>query len=158
MKMSLAVALVFKKRLIEAIGTVGGNIQTYNSMVVQEKDEVPDRDGVDIDKAMAKRAELKTALINLKLLLWKASEPIRGKILLLAELKDDAVYYGSIPVTYGPVKGYGEEKWAFNTAVIRKVNQTKLINDCKAQIDKIQSEIESYNHVTEIVIPDIELN
>jgi len=150
--LSIAQALVYKKRVIQELTKVSSEIAKYNSVEIFENEAFANRDGVDINTLVQRREELKTHLIQLKLVLWDESQSIRPDILKLAELKDDMMFWGTVDTKHGKVKDKYESEPSNFDACIKKqeVEQTKL--DIQREIDRIQNQIDKFNYTKDITI------
>lgn len=156
MEMSIAQALVYKKRVIEALAKYSSDVQTYNSVAVYDP-QLPSRDGVDVAQLVEKRKILKEHLVALKLKLWDASRDIRENILKIAELKDDATFWASVSTKSGTSKERYETEAVAYDAVFNKQQIDKVLSEIKKMIDKLQSTIDTFNYTHTVSIDEIEL-
>ena len=150
MKMTLSKALRWKKRAIEKIRKFEVEVQSNNSHIEGEEQEV------DVQNSLNKRSEWVLHLVALKLQLMKASEPIRHKIFALAEAKAEIKFFQGIPVNHGKTRGrYREEADVTYVATIRKAEQDANIQTLQDKIDLLQTEIDAFNAETilEVVPP-----
>jgi hypothetical protein len=153
MKLSIAQALTYKKRVVEALTGTSDDLKKYNSVITF--DGVANRDGVDIKSLISRRTQLKNYLVGLKLALWKASEEIRESILTLAELKDDVVFWSALTTTDGKSKDRYESEVSIHDAVYKKSDVNETVRDLKRNIDQKQQLIEAFNHTHFVEIEDI---
>jgi len=87
MKMTLARALRYKKRVIESIRKFESDIQEVNSIVEgQERD-------TDVRLALKQRAAWVKHLVALKMSLQEATKPIQRLVFELAECKAEISFY-----------------------------------------------------------------
>lgn len=170
-KMSLAQALTYKGRVVEEINRLTGLVAKFNCVpVITKKDQHGNetretcRQDVDINASVDRRNEMKSHLIALKLLMWESSEPIRRNILRLAECKDDITFLSGLKTDQGFVT-LDEERFSYRETAAPKEMDSILtrekveatIRAFKAQIDKIQAEIDEFNHTTRVEVEDIGL-
>ena len=155
MKLSIAQALTYKKRVGEAILKASEDVKTYNSVEVFNEEGEANRDDVDVKKLVEHRDNLKHHMISLKLALWEASAKIRQDILVLAELKDDAVFWASVETKHGKFKDKYETTATEKNAVYKKTEVDTKIVQIKKEIDKKQQEIESFNHTNFVEVEDV---
>lgn len=152
MKMTLARALRYKKRVIENIRKLETDIQSANSIV---EGEMPD---TDVTLALKQRDGWVKHLVSLKLSLQKATEPIQRLVFELAETKSEIAMLQRINTTHGTVKArYGGEPSLKYEATIRKNDRDKLVKGLQDRIDQYQTKIDAHNATVEIEVPDVEL-
>lgn len=154
--MTLARALTYKKRVAERLSQVEENILIANSVIAGTEREV------DVDALIQERRRLVGHMIDLKLKIMRATDPIRGLILSLAEFKSENEFYQRITTTHGAITNpYGRfgEGAAIITydAVVRKSDVDELTRKNNANIDQTQEEIERHNYNTKITVEDIGL-
>lgn len=165
--MNISKALTYKKRLAGQLAKIQGEIQTYNTVVVGKiseddesktlKEAQPNRMGYDVVDLLDTRELIKKSLIELKLGLFNASSPIREKILKLAELKSDSVFFSQISNSAkdGLVfDHYGDSATKYHS-VMTKEEAEKRVKQISQQIDQIQGEIDEFNYTTKIEVSDI---
>lgn len=152
-KLSLAQALVHKKRIIEAINKATEDIKVYNS-VEKYADAPANREGVDVKALYETRKSLKAKLLDIKLKLEQACLPIRIDILSLGELKDESKFWSELETKSGPSKeSYASTHTNFD-AVYTKADKDAQLAVIKTQIDELQQKIEGFNHGNFIEIAD----
>lgn len=151
MKMTLARALRYKKRVVETIRKFESDIQEANTIVEgQERD-------TDIKLALKQRAAWVKHLVALKLSLQKATEPIQRLVFELAECKAEISFYQRISTEHGTVKDrYGGAPMKYESE-IRKAERDKLVKELQDKIDQYQTKIDAHNATVEIEVPDAEL-
>jgi hypothetical protein len=115
---------------------------------------------VNVEDMMERRHELKGHLVDLKLAIWRASEPIRKDILRLAELKDDIVFMSALKTDHGFAQS--ENRYYDETAkptefdaAIRREDITTAVRNYRKEIDETQSRIDEFNHTTKIEVEDV---
>lgn len=153
--MSLSRALVYKKRVAERLSLVERDIQANNSVMVGQEREV------DVAALVIERARLVSHMLNLKIAIQRATDPIRRDILSLGELKSENEFYRRISTAHrsspNPYASYGDNQPATVTyeAVIRKSDVDDLVKRNNAGVDLTQEKIETHNYTTKITIEDI---
>jgi hypothetical protein len=150
MKITLARALKYKGRVIERMRKLEQDIHSYNSMLAGAQREV------DPAVALKERLELEDHLLNLKLVMDKANEPIKFRILAMQELKGRITFLQQISTTHGKVDArrtmYGQEGEMIYEAAIRKAEVDELMNVARNTIDNIQEEVDKFNNTATIEI------
>jgi hypothetical protein len=166
---TVAKGLIYKKRVIEAINQAEQDILRYNSVTVVTK-EVPtptepvkieriiNRKGMDIRELIKRRLMLKNHLMDLKVLLWRASDSIRHKVLRLAEHKSSVQFWNSIDTEHGVKSNTfrsASDEIEECDAVVQLAEVRENIRVIKKEIDTSQQEIDKFNYTTEFEIEDI---
>jgi hypothetical protein len=152
MEMTLAKALKHKNRVGQRISTIGGDIQTYNSILAVNEREV------DVKALDAMREELLEHLVTLKTAIHRASDKVRKDIFMLAELKGSIRFYRSISTQHGKCesRGFGRfggsDEFVEHTAVLRKEDIDRLVALLEEKIDTMQDRLDEFNAVTKINI------
>ncbi len=98
-------------------------------------------------------------LIRLKIIIFTASIPVRDTILILAEAKSRISFLKGIDTHEGKGKStdyigggrYVDADIAFSTAFDVVWVRTEITKG-EEQIDKLQDELDAFNHKTEVVI------
>lgn len=151
MRISLAKVLKYKKRLQSEIARISLDIQSHNSVLKNAEREV------DIEQSFKRFLELVDHLVTLKVKIFQANVPIYDKILRLAEAKSQIVMLKGVRVQHGlQPSSFGETPDEYQS-VLRKRDIDKRCKDLENEIDKLQDELDSFNHLTEIDIPDFVL-
>lgn len=141
--MNIAQAMKQKNRLIKKIRTLGEDIQSENSMLEGSERQV------DVKATMEKREALVKELIQLKMRIFRASEPMRDKILRMGELKGQIQFLGSINTRHGKVSEYGDTVITYE-AVYTRTWVREQIEAAEKEIDEIQDQLDTFNHKTEV--------
>jgi len=149
MEMTLSKALKHKNRVAQKINRISEDIQSHNSILAVNTPEVDVRalDGI--------RLELLNHLVALKTAIHRASDKVREKIFLLAELKGSVQFYRSIDTQHGKRQANrfgGGDEFVEHTAVIRKEHIDRIVVELEGQIDAIQDTLDEFNAVTKISI------
>lgn len=150
MKMTIAKALRYKKRVISKIQTLEADIIANNSIL-----EAAERE-VEVPEALGKREKTITHLIDVKLAISTASAPIQRMILECAEAKSYISFLRSISVDHG-LKGnsWGDELATY-TAQIRKKERDAQVLAAEDRIDGLQSEIDAFNNGIKVEIKELD--
>jgi hypothetical protein len=150
--MNIAKALKVKSRYGNKIASLQNDIQQYNSVPTGDRK-------IDVNKMMEDLDKSIHNLIVLKILIFEASAPMRETILMLAEAKSRITFLRGIDThegkgkdsDYGRGRGYVDSEVEFSTAFdITWVRAD--VEKCEEQIDKLQDELDVFNHKTEIEV------
>lgn len=160
---SLSQGLTYKKRVIDAINRSANNWINNNSVRLPTKTNdsgedvvvgAASRNGIDVKSEFEKWNGLKNHLRGLKVLLFKATDPIREKILRLADLKDELVKMDGLNTKDGLTvdpNGFRDDPVHYEAVISREQVESRR-KECQNEIDNIQAEIDKFNHTTEIQI------
>jgi hypothetical protein len=144
-EITLARALKVKNRLAGQATKLNKDITTYNS--VQEGSEQP-----DVRALYEARKVLVRHLIDLKAAISLANAPIQRTIFELAELKALVALLGGLNTFHGKeVKGYQGVPVAY-VAQIRHADQAAEVRRLEAEIDRMQDQLDTFNHTTRIQV------
>ncbi len=151
--MNLAKALKTKSRYVHKVASLQHDIQQYNSMPAKQERKV------DVNKMMAELEKSVHNLIVLKIVIFEASAPMRETILTLSETKSRITFLRGIDTHEGKGKeqdytrsrGYVDSEVEFSTA-FDIVWVRAEISKCEEIIDKLQDELDVFNHKTEIEV------
>mgnify|MGYP006283693715 CR=1 FL=1 len=133
-------ALKLKNRLIQRLNECSNLIRSNNSVIVgNERD-------CDVKEQLERRRSLSTRLVQLKINIEKASMPIRDKILLQSEMKDEIKLLKQLDCT----QGKKSERWGSGPAeeyeaCISDAVRRQMTSGLEDQIDALQDEINSFN-------------
>lgn len=133
------------------IARLTGIVHASNSVVQGATREI------DIRKAIQLRSELKTNLVNLKLKLQEACQPIQRDILMTAELKDELSFYQKMDVQHGKIvsRGYHESTELYYEAILRKADIDRRCLELQRELDTLFTKIDGFNTSHFIEIEDI---
>lgn len=149
MKVAVAKALKLRKRLAEQVAKVSLLAQTTNSAIEGTKPEF------DVANLLRRREVLVGFLIEIKTAISVANQPIYDKIHTLAELKGYIAFLAGIDVKNGPVhERFASEGVVKYAAQVRSAEIQRLTTWAEKEIDRIQEELEVFNHKTEVEISD----
>jgi predicted nucleic acid-binding Zn-ribbon protein len=142
--MNINQALKTKNRLVSEINEQLEIAKTFNSI---EKGN-PRR--YSVLEALAKAERLSEELVNLKVKIQMANEPVLSKIFLMSELKSYVKDLKKIPVDEGTVYSrYGSTQEQKEVEV--NVFQIKeMIKEIESKISQLQDELDVFNTTTEI--------
>lgn len=150
MKITLARALKYKNRVVERMRKLESDIHSYNSVLAGAEREV------DPSAALKERLELEAYLVQLKLALDEANNPIKKLICAMQELKGRIKFLQQINVTHGKIDArrnmYGQEGEMVYGAAIRKSEVDELMSDARNYIDTMQEEVDKFNNTATIEI------
>lgn len=145
-EISLAKCLKVKNRLAGRLQTVQSDIQTYNSVLEEQQGQV------DIKALLETRAEIVTALIDLKTQLAKANLQIQADLIKQGELKSTIDFLKGISTRHGVDRhGYQNTEVRY-VATLQKQDVDKLQRALEREIDEIQDRLDFYNHKTGLEI------
>lgn len=147
--MTLAKALKHKNRVAQKIARISDDIRQNNSILAVNDPEV----NVLILDTM--RAELTDYLVALKTAIHRASDKVRDKIFLLAELKGSILFYRSIDTQHGKREAHrfsGGEEFVEHKAAMRKGMMDRMVTELEEKIDVIQDQLDEFNMTTKINI------
>jgi hypothetical protein len=152
--MNLAKAMKVKNRLVQKISSLREDIQRYNSYPTDLEQKI------DVKSLMIEQSETVKSLIKLKLLIFQASAPMRETILKISEAKSNVSFLRSIDTFEGKGKtssynglhfggSYDKPEIEF-TAAYDIVWVKDQIKNEEEEIDRLQDELDAFNHKTEI--------
>ena len=151
-KMTLSRALRYKKRVIENIRKLESDVQENNSKVEGEARDV------DPVLCMKRRAALVHHLVDLKLAIQKATQPIQRLVLELAEAKAEIGFIHRISTLSGMHRPrYRDEAAVRYESVITKQQVDAFVTSIQDKIDDLQTRIDLHNAETLIEITTPEL-
>lgn len=144
--MNIKTALKRKNKLTGVIAEEFQKISTYNSIV--EGNERP----YNVKDVLEVWRKLSAELVELKVSIHKANEPVFDKIFLLSELKGQIKQLRSLDCASGkidnPYRSTGTD--VIKTSEITVVAKDSLIKSIERNIDNIQEELDDFNYKTEI--------
>lgn len=150
--MNLAKALKTKSRYVQKIAALQLDIQKYNSIPSGQERKI------GVEKLMEELEKAIHNLVVLKIIIFTASEPMRETILELAEAKSRIAFLRGIDTHEGKGKdgdylrrGYVDAEIEFST-IFDIVWVKAEVEKSEEQIDKLQDELDVFNHKTEIEI------
>ena len=148
MKVTVGRALVMRKRLAEKIRRTEEMIAQYNSIVKGNTRPI------EVDEEFVNRGLLVADLIDLKCAISSASEPVREKILTLAELKAEITFYAGLNCAEGiQTPEWRSEAPVEREAVASTTGVAGRIEELEGDIDQLQAELDAFNAKTKIEVP-----
>jgi hypothetical protein len=146
--MNLAKALKTKSRIAQKIAELQNDIQNHNSAPSSQERKI------DVSKLMK---DLETSVHNitrLKILIFETSSPMRETILTLAETKSRISFLRGIDTSEGKNqdsdygrRGYSDPEVEFSVEFDIVWIRTE-VEKCEEKIDKLQEELDIFNHKT----------
>ena len=148
MEMTLAKALKHKNRVAQKITQISDDIRTNNSILAINDPEV------DVNVLDVMRKELTDYLVALKTAIHRASDSVRDKIFMLAELKGSIQFYRTICTQHGKRESnrFGSGEFVEHKAAMSKNEIDRLVNELEVRIDAIQDQLDAFNMTTKINI------
>jgi DNA repair exonuclease SbcCD ATPase subunit len=138
---TLAKALKVKNRLAGRLAKVQTDIETYNSVLEGQADQV------NVAALVQTREELVEALVATKTAINEANREIQRAIYDLAEKKASAQFLAGINTRHGlqPAAYPGQPDYKY-VAVLKKADVDALVQRLEKEIDQLQDQIDSFNH------------
>jgi hypothetical protein len=141
--MNLKQALKRKNRLVGLIAEEYIKVSQYNSV-----DDVNQRP-YSVKEALQNWLKLTDELIELKSKIQIANNKVNDKIFRLAELKTQAKQLKKLDCTSGLYYSkWSDDKVVTKVAEIEVVERDNMVKEMEAQIEKIQDELDEWNHQT----------
>lgn len=164
-ELSLSQALVYKKRLVAEMSQIESELSQVNCQITRRElypseGNIPrvveyNYDEEKPEKLYRKYLELSRALVELKLDMWRASEPIRSRLLKMSEHKSFIAKVLKPLSLNGEKTGkhveYDDNVSYYAVFLDKEECQTKK-KDLEKEIDFLQSEVDEFNHKTKITI------
>lgn len=144
---ALQKALKVKNRLAGRLAKVTNDIRTYNSVLVETKDEV------NVPKLLEQRQALVESMVQLKTAIDAANVGIQEKLYVLAEKKALLSMYSTLPVLNGKQRHDYQNTEIEYYAHIKKEEIDKTVKVLESDIDKLQDVIDEFNALTKILVP-----
>ena len=141
--MNLKQALKRKNRLVGLIAEEYIKVSQYNSV-----DDVNQRP-YSVKEALQNWLKLTDELIELKSKIQIANNKVNDKIFRLAELKTQVKQLKKLDCTSGLYYSkWSDDKVVTKVAEIEVVERDNMVKEMEAQIEKIQDELDEWNHQT----------
>ncbi|MFZ9171836.1 MAG: hypothetical protein ACO21X_05550 [Sediminibacterium sp.] len=141
--MNLKQALKRKNRLVGLIAEEYIKVSQYNSV-----DDVNQRP-YSVKEALQNWLKLTDELIELKSKIQIANNKVNDKIFRLAELKTQVKQLKKLDCTSGLYYSkWSDDKVVTKVAEIEVIERDKMVKEMEAQIEKIQDELDEWNHQT----------
>lgn len=140
-EITLAKALKVKNRLAGRLAKVQADIQTFNSVLEGQADQV------DVTALVQTRDELVEALVTLKTAISEANREIQRAIYDLAEKKSSVQFVNGVSTRHGAqpavYPGQPDHKYV---ATLKKADVDAQVQRLEKEIDTLQDQIDSFNH------------
>jgi hypothetical protein len=147
----LARALKLKNRLAGRLAKMDSDFETYNSVPAGS-------DQLDMKALYADRSRLVALLIELKVAINAANHPVQRTIFELGELKSLVALLSKTSTHHGKkVEGYHGAEVEY-VAQFRKIDVNREVRRLEVQIDRLQEQLDSFNHRTTIRLDPALLN
>lgn len=144
-EITLAKALKVKNRLAGRLAKVQTDIQTYNSVLEGQADQV------NVTALVQTRHELVEALITVKTAINDANREIQRAIYDLAEKKASVQFFNGVCTRHGaqPSSYPGQPDYIY-VATLKKADVDAQVQRLEKEIDMLQDQIDSFNHRTTV--------
>lgn len=141
--LTLAKALKLKNRLAGRLAKVDSDLENYNSVLAGS-------DQPDIRAIYEGRRALVAQLIELKVAINAANQPIQRTIFRLGELKSEIALLGKLSTKHGTVvEGYAGVQTQY-VAHFRKADVDRRVRELEVEVDRLQEELDAFNYRTTI--------
>jgi hypothetical protein len=148
--LTLAKALSVKNRLAGRLAQAKVNVETYNSVLVGQKDEAG-ASGVDARAEYDRFLRLQEGLVVVKAAIQRSNVPIYEDVLRLAEKKALLQVLNGLNTKQGTEPGYGGIEYRY-AATIQKPEVLEIVRRIEAEIDMIQDGLTQFNASTMVEI------
>lgn len=143
--MKLYQALKLKNKLAGEIKELESFIQVRNSNLTANDSKF------NLDEKLEELSNKRLEMISLKTKINKANQGIIEKIYTLSELKSQHKFWSNIPTKEGSFKeGYGTAELTTYKSHFNEVMALNNKNEFQKLIEKVQEELDVYNHTTDI--------
>lgn len=144
-EITLARALKLKNRVAGRLAKLDSDFETYNSQ--------PDgSDRPDIKALYAERNALAARLIELKVGLSVANQPIQRTIFELGEAKSLVALLAKTSTAHGKAYDSYRGTGIDYVAQFRKSDIDREVRRLEVEIDRLQEQLDSFNHRTQVGI------
>lgn len=142
--MNIKQALKKKNKLVGLMSEEFGKMSKYNSINEGENRPYSTKDALD------KWLDYSRELVELKIKIHVANQPVYSKIFTLSEKKNQIKLLKQLDCEEGKtaISRYGIDNTVIKTAEINVVLKDNLIKSIESQIEEIQDQLDAYNHVT----------
>jgi len=147
---TLAKALSIKNRLAGRLAQSKANVETYNSVLVGQKEE-GGTSVVDVRAEYERFQMLQEGLVVVKATIQRANVPIYEDVLRLAEKKALLQMLGTLNTKQGTEPGYGGIEYRY-AATFQKPEVLEIVRRVEAEIDQIQDKLTQFNASTTVEI------
>jgi hypothetical protein len=144
-EISLAKAMKLKNRLAGRLAKLDKDLETFNSVVAGA-------DQPDIKGLYVERAKVVTRLIDLKVAINAANQPAQRTIVELGEAKSVIALLGRMSTKHGTMVEPYHGTAVQYVAQFRKVDVDQEVRRLEGEIDRLQDQLDGFNHKTTITI------
>jgi hypothetical protein len=153
---TLAKALSVKNRLAGRLAQTRSNIETYNSVLVGQRDD-EDRATVDVRAEYERLLRLQEGLVAVKAAIQRANVGNYEDVLRLGEKKALVQMLGGLNTRHGTEPGYNGVEYRY-AATITKPEALERVRRLEAEIDELQDKLNQYNASTRVELPQAVLD
>jgi predicted nucleic acid-binding Zn-ribbon protein len=144
-QINLSRALKLKNRVVHRLSQLDTQITTYNSVI-------EDNQEYDVRQLYKARMVLAEQLVKLKVAINAANQPVQGLFFELAECKAQVAMLGKVNTKHGPsVEGFTGARTNY-VAQFRKPDIDREVRRVEQEIDRLQDELDQFNHRTMIAV------
>jgi hypothetical protein len=147
---TLAKALSIMNRLAGRLAQAKLNVETYNSVLVGQKDEAG-ASSLDVRDEYDRFLRLQEGLVIVKATIQRSNVPIYEDVLRLAEKKTLLQLLNGLNTKQGTEPGFGGLEYRY-AATIQKPEVLEIVRRIEAEIDKIQDGLTQFNASTTVEI------
>ena len=148
--LTLAKALAVKNRLAGRLAQARVNIETYNSMLVGQRDAAGG--SVDVRAELERLRALQSAMVVVKAAVHRANTPVYEDVLRLAEKKALLQMLSGLNTRNGVEPGFNGVEFHY-VATITKPEALEMVRRLEAEVDELQDQLNTYNASTRIELP-----
>ncbi|WP_406693620.1 hypothetical protein V5E97_21550 [Singulisphaera sp. Ch08] len=153
---SLAKALSVKNRLAGRLAQARTNIETYNSVLVGQRD-AEGQATVDVRAELERFLLLQEGLVTVKAAIQRANVAVYEDVLRLGERKGLIQMLNGLNTKHGSEPGYNGVEYRYD-ATITKPEALEMVRRLEAEIDKLQDKLNQYNASTRVDLPSAVLD
>jgi predicted nucleic acid-binding Zn-ribbon protein len=144
-QINLSRALKLKNGVVHRLSQLDTQITTYNSVI-------EDNQEYDVRQLYKARMVLAEQLVKLKVAINAANQPVQGLFFELAECKAQVAMLGKVNTKHGPsVEGFTGARTNY-VAQFRKPDIDREVRRVEQEIDRLQDELDQFNHRTMIAV------
>ncbi len=148
---TLAKALSIKNRLAGRLAQTRLNIETYNSVLVGQRDE-EDKAAVDVRAEYERALTLQEGLVAVKTAIQRANTVVYDDVLRLGERKALIQMLNCLNTKHGSEPGFNGVEYRYS-ATITKPEVLEMVRRLESEIDKLQDKLNQYNASTTVELP-----
>ena len=148
---TLAKALSVKNRLAGRLSQARANIETYNSVLVGQRDE-QGQATVDVRAEHERLLMLQEGLVAVKAAVQRANAPVYEDVLRLGEKKALSQMLNGLNTRHGSEPGFNGVEYRYS-ATLLKPEVLEMVRRLEAEIDKLQDRLNHFNATTTVEFP-----